>query len=176
MASEASDPQALGLMAEDADHRRPVDGILNYWSFEPAFGPWLREQRERADVSIRQVARDLDLQFTTLQRLETGHEDRPVVGVLEKLAVYLGIPLDILFERAGYRRGPLSGLFGVQDEDRAFAALVLHPDLRPVRMDPRAVGAWSALQKRQLIEFARRLEGWILRDAGRLDDLLTEEE
>lgn len=176
LAGEGATPLDLGFSGEVVDGRRLVDGFLYSWRFEPSFGPWLRAHREHRELALRQVSRDLDLSFTTLQRLETGEHDRPTVDLLERLAVHLGIPLALLFERAGYVRKPLQAHFGVQDADRDFAALLLHPTLRPVRMDPRAIAAWAPLQKRQLVEFAHLLQTWILNDAGRLDDLFDEEE
>ena len=45
-------------------------------------------------------------------------------------------------------------------DDPAFARLVLNPALRPMRMDDRWLDSFSALQKKQWVEFAKRLEAF----------------
>jgi hypothetical protein len=48
----------------------------------------------------------------------------------------------------------------VLDDDAVFARLVLHPALRPLRMDDRWLDSFSSLQKKQWVEFAKRLEAF----------------
>lgn len=47
------------------------------------------------------------------------------------------------------------------DDDAVFTRLVLHPALRPLRMDDRWIDSFSSLQKKQWVEFARRLEAFL---------------
>lgn len=46
------------------------------------------------------------------------------------------------------------------DENNAFARLVLNPALRPMRMDDRWLDSFSSPQKKQWVEFAKRLEAF----------------
>ena len=65
-----------------------------------------------------------------------------------------------VLEAAGIRVLEPHAVAAELDEDAAFASLVLHPALRPLRMDDRWLDAFSQLQKKQWVEFAKRLEAF----------------
>jgi hypothetical protein len=53
-----------------------------------------------------------------------------------------------------------TGVADELDDEGAFARLVLHPALRPMRMDDRWLDPFSSLQKKHWVEFAKRLEAF----------------
>jgi transcriptional regulator with XRE-family HTH domain/uncharacterized RmlC-like cupin family protein len=62
----------------------------------------LREARERAGLSLRQLARRLDISASALSQIETG-KSRPSVRTLYAVVSELGISLDELFDNHGSR-------------------------------------------------------------------------
>src|SRR5581483_4503567 len=57
----------------------------------------LREARERAGLSLRQLARRLDISASALSQIETG-KSRPSVRTLYALVSQLNLSLDELFD------------------------------------------------------------------------------
>jgi DNA-binding XRE family transcriptional regulator/mannose-6-phosphate isomerase-like protein (cupin superfamily) len=71
----------------------------------------LRESRELAGLSLRELARRLELSASALSQIETG-KSRPSVKTLYAIVSELGISLDELFENPGAsaaQRAPASG-------------------------------------------------------------------
>jgi transcriptional regulator with XRE-family HTH domain len=60
----------------------------------------LREARERSGLSLRQLARRLDISASALSQIETG-KSRPSVRTLYAVVSELGISLDDLFDHRG---------------------------------------------------------------------------
>ncbi len=73
------------------------------WRFEPAFGPWLRDLRERDRYSLRQLAEAAEGSPTVMARLETGEKrKRPDEDYLRRIALRLGVDVDHFLRRAGF--------------------------------------------------------------------------
>lgn len=136
------------------------------WKPQADFGPWLREQREKRGLSIRALAAETGLSFAKLQRLEAGGRQRaPSSEMILGLALFFGHPVEEMLERAGFRVDVPPDLKDALRCDESFLALVLHPKLRPIRMDDRFAESFSRLQKAQWVDFARKLEAH-LREGG----------
>jgi transcriptional regulator with XRE-family HTH domain len=59
-------------------------------------GPRLRARREEFDVSLRELARRLDISPSALSQIETG-KSRPSVGTLYAIVTELRMSMDVLF-------------------------------------------------------------------------------
>jgi transcriptional regulator with XRE-family HTH domain len=66
------------------------------------FGAYLRERREAQQLSIREVARRVGIQDTTIMRLEQGKFSAPAPDKLRRLSEVLDIPPNDLFVMADY--------------------------------------------------------------------------
>ena len=125
---------------------------------KPTFGPYLRALRVERGLSLRDAAAQLGVPFSKLQKMETGGRFRlPGPHALATIADFFGRPHAEVLHEAGIGVLWPEDMESGEARDRAFAALVLHPDLRPLRMDLAWTESFSALQKAQWIEFARRL-------------------
>ncbi len=60
-------------------------------------GPRLKEIRQKADLSLREVARQLDVSPSFVSQIENG-KSQPSVATLYGFANLLGVPMDALFE------------------------------------------------------------------------------
>ena len=93
----------------------PLDGI----------GDRLREERVRAGLSQRELARRLGLSASLISQLESG-QSRPSVGTLYSIVTELGVSLDNVIRGDGDGRSPPSD--GDVPIDRSPVA---HPGVRP---------------------------------------------
>ncbi len=84
---------------------------------EDDVGPNLRAHREQRQLSLRELARRLNLSPSALSQIETG-KSRPSVSTLYAIVSELGISLDELF---GGRQSPLTGPAGEAPKPRARA-------------------------------------------------------
>lgn len=135
-----------------------ADTAIYFREHKPTFGPYLRALRVERGLSLRDAAAQLGVPFSKLQKMETGGRFRlPGPHALATIADYYGRPHAEVFHEAGIGVLRPEDVETGEARDRAFAALVLHPDLRPLRMDLAWTESFSALQKAQWIEFARRL-------------------
>ncbi len=66
-------------------------------------GQRLRSARERQGLSLREVARRLDISASALSQIETG-KSRPSVKTLYAIVSELGLSMDQLFADAESRR------------------------------------------------------------------------
>lgn len=66
------------------------------------FGAYLRQQREARGLSIREVARRVGVQDTTILRFERGEFLAPAPDKLRRLALALDLPANDLFVMAEY--------------------------------------------------------------------------
>ncbi|HEX6131294.1 MAG TPA: cupin domain-containing protein [Actinomycetota bacterium] len=90
-----------------------------------AIGERLREERVRAGISQRELARRLGLSASLISQLESG-QSRPSVGTLYSIVTELGVSLDRVI------RGEDFAQDGASDGDvRDAGAPVVHPDERP---------------------------------------------
>ena len=163
---DAVEPTPLG---------RAMGEVAFYREHNPGFGPYLRKLREDRGLSLRDAADQVGITFAKLQKMETGGRFRiDSLALFADLAdVYLR-PREEVLEAAGIRVLEPETVADALDDEAAFARLVLHPALRPLRMDERWTDAFSALQKRQWVEFARRLEAFVHAD-GSLAQVLEPE-
>lgn len=63
-------------------------------------GPRLKEIRLKSGLSLREIARLLDVSPSFVSQIENG-KSQPSVATLYSLAKLLGVPVDVLFETAG---------------------------------------------------------------------------
>lgn len=171
------DGSAAGGMSDAA---RPVagkqyfiGGHTYYWRPTRGFGAWMRHIREAKGLNLRDAASQLGMSFSMLQRLETGALIQPTVSLLWQIVWLYGVPLEELCSRSGIEVRPVEGLVGLDDEERAFAALMLHSSLKPVAMDSHWIETWPRRHKLQLVEFAWKLERHILEGRPRVRELLA---
>ena len=63
-------------------------------------GPRLKEIRTKTGISLREVARQLDVSPSFLSQIENG-KSQPSVATLYAIAKLLGVSVDVLFEVQG---------------------------------------------------------------------------
>jgi transcriptional regulator with XRE-family HTH domain len=88
------------------------------------FGLQLRQWRNQAGLSLRELQDAVGITMGHLSRIERGHRPPPGVDKLDKLAAALGLPNEVLYEAAG--RPPIG-------TDRLGAAVVFGQALRAWR-------------------------------------------
>jgi transcriptional regulator with XRE-family HTH domain len=93
----------------------------------PLIGPWLRQQRFESGISLRELARRLDVSASLVSQIETG-KVRASVRTLYSIVSELGLSLDETFELAN-RDGRSRGV----DPDRAAGAGRSRGAARPSR-------------------------------------------
>lgn len=64
-------------------------------------GAFIRQEREKRDLSLRQLAKRVGISATYLSHIEVDHVPPPAPDKLEKIAVELGIDATDLLVRAG---------------------------------------------------------------------------
>ncbi len=148
-------------VTEPTDIGRAMGEVAFYREHNTAFGPYLRKLREERGISLRDAADQLGMTFAKLQKMETGGRFRiDSLSLFSALADVYVRPRAEVLEAAGIRVLEPHALTNELDEEAAFARLVLNPALRPMRMDDRWLDSFSALQKKQWVEFAKRLEAF----------------
>ena len=148
--SPAPAPTLLSPIARDGDT----------WVWRPRadFGPWLRDQRQAHGLTLQTAAARLGVTVTRLHKLETsGRVRAPSLELIATIAALYDREIDDVIGRAGFKMQLPAELRDAARCDETFAALVLHPALRPAFMDERWVESYSRIQKAQWVEFARRL-------------------
>ena len=65
-----------------------------------AFGPWVRGERERAGISLKDFARSIDISTAYWSRIERGLELAPKDSLIIAACKRLGIPTDRAFIEA----------------------------------------------------------------------------
>ena len=146
------------------------------WEARASFGPYLRGLREAARLSLRAASESMGVSFSYLAKLETGEKPTPpTLKVLQRIANVYGRDLRELMHEAGFRfETPAEMDAMVEGLDARFLRLVTHPDLRPMRMDAVVLELIPPLVKRQWIEFARKLEMYLLDGSSEeVDDILS---
>ena len=78
-----------------------------------------------------------------------------------------------MLERAGFRVDVPSDLKDALRCEESFAALVLHPKLRPIRMNEQFSDSSSRLQKAQWVDFARKLEAHLREGGAPVSELIN---
>lgn len=173
VARTAADTQSTPRPRGGAESSRCLGGQVFTWQHRPAFGPWLRQIRLDADLNLRDAAQRLGLSFSMLQRMETGAKVEPTVALLWRMVWLYGISLEELCLQAGLEVRFFSGSGGQDEDERAFSALILHPDLAPEGMSSHWVETWPRRHQRQLLEFASLFEAEVLAGTIRLDSFFA---
>lgn len=164
-----------GVVVEPSPLGRAVGEVSFYREHNDTFGPYLRGLREDRGLSLRDAASQLGMTFAKLQKMETGGRFRiDSLDLFQAIADLYVRPRTEVLEAAGILLLEPHALSDEPDDDEAFARLVLHPALRPMRMDDRWLDAFSPLQKRQWVEFAKRLEAFF-HAGGNLAEVLEPE-
>ena len=65
-----------------------------------AFGPWVRNERERAGISLKDFSRSIDISTAYWSRIERGLELAPKDSLIIAACERLGIPTDRAFIEA----------------------------------------------------------------------------
>jgi len=170
-----SKPEASGTVVEPTPLARAVGEVAFYREHNAEFGPYLRSLREDRGLSLRDAADQLGMTFAKLQKMETGGRFRiDSLNLLGDIADLYVRPRAEVLEAAGIRVLEPHAVAAELDEESAFAKLVLNPALRPLRMDDRWLDSFSTLQKKQWVEFAKRLEAFF-HAGGSIADVLEPE-
>ncbi len=146
------------------------------WIRSEEFGPYLLKARKEGRLSLRLAAAGIGISHSHLAKLERGQFTRALdPALLQRIADTYRLPFQEVLQKAGYRERDQSE--GVREDiDRAFANLFLHPPLRPAKLDQAALSYFSLLAKKQLLEFAQRLERYLdLEDAFSVEELQLDE-
>lgn len=125
-----------------------------------AVGERLRTQRERSDVGLRELARQIGISASALSQIETGRS-RPSVTTLYRITTALGMSLDELFDQQS-RKAPDDSL---QAASRRDGAPSNGPGLDRVREGP-----VQRAKQRGAIELESGVR-WELLTAGRDPDV-----
>lgn len=72
----------------------------------PSLGATVRKHRERAGLSIRQLAAKAEVNYAYLSRVENGTYEKPAADVLQRLAGALGIDPAKLLRFIGVKPAP----------------------------------------------------------------------
>jgi len=65
-----------------------------------AFGPWVRDERERAGISLKDFSRSIDISTAYWSRIERGLELAPKDSLIIAACKKLGLPTDRAFIEA----------------------------------------------------------------------------
>ena len=93
-------------------------------------GSRLREERERASISQRELARRLGVSASLISQIESG-QSKPSVSTLYAIVTELGVSLDYVF-RVHEHELSLATAVGADAETDGAAAPVVHPRERHV--------------------------------------------
>ncbi len=168
-------PTPAGTVVEPHPLARAIGEVAFYREHNPGFGPYLRKLREERGLSLRDAADQLGMTFAKLQKMETGGRFRiDTLHLFGDIADLYVRPRAEVLESAGIRVLEPHEITNELDEESAFARLALHPALRPLRMDERWLDSFSTLQKKQWVEFAKRLEKFF-NDGGSIAQVLEPE-
>lgn len=131
------------------------------------FGEYLKEFRERADISQEALAEEAEISSAYVSQIESGQRNPPSPPILRQMAGPLRIPYPVLLYAAGYLRDEdLQGLIlRIFDELFQFGTGRDHLDNRLREILDR----WMALDEQERRE---RLE---LTDADHFAELVVEE-
>ena len=117
--------------------RQPEDKQLEHTEF-PDIGAFIRDQRERAKLSVRRLAELADVSNPYLSQIERGLR-RPSAEVLQQVAKALRISVESLYVRAG----------------------ILSHESRPVSTVPEAIEADQALTPEQKLALRNVYDSFI---------------
>lgn len=169
----AHSPSGNGEVVRPSLFAEAMGEVAYYREHNTSFGPYLRTLRESRGLSLRDASEQLGITFAKLQKMETGGRFRiDSLQFFEMIADLYVRPRREVLQAAGIRVLEPHAITNELDEETAFSRLMLHPELRPMRMDEHWLESFSTLQKKQIVEFAKRLDKF-LQNVGRLDDILS---
>ncbi len=105
-----------------ASHAASVPGVRD-------LGAYLREQRQNAQLSVRQLSKVAGISNPYLSQIERGLR-RPSADILQALAKGLEISAESLYVQAGFLEGPVDQAAGGEDVDGVDARAALRSDPR----------------------------------------------
>jgi transcriptional regulator with XRE-family HTH domain len=85
-------------------------------SAAPSVGAQLRERRFAVGMSLRELARRIEVSPSLVSQIETG-KIQPSVRTLIAIVSELGLSVDQIFERAGLGGGPAGAMLEPPDDD-----------------------------------------------------------
>lgn len=141
----------------------PVKGLEAHgellWRPRADFGEYLRERRERVELSLRAAALELGISFTRLQKMEAGGRFKaPNLALLAKIATLYKVPTADLLRKAGFELAVPAAVQQELDFELEFDALAFDPELTPRDMDREWSDAYAPRIKKQWVEFAYNFE------------------
>jgi transcriptional regulator with XRE-family HTH domain len=145
---------------KEGRHIHTLQGMPLLWAKREAFGGWLLAQRKAARLSARAVAEKMGISHSLLVRLEAG--DRvgppPLTMLVDLAGIYRCDVRQVLHE-AGYRLEAPDDTTATDEEhiQARFAAMVLHPQLRPRTLKAEALDYIPLHIKQLWIDYARNL-------------------
>lgn len=181
MADERSKSSGDDIGAELA--RKPIyDDDFKYLGDETlrikpreSFGDFLRAERSRRGLNLRDAAGLLAVSFSFLQRVETnGRVKNPTLAFFRRVAEIYDVPINEVLRQAGAfaaydHVGP-----GGTTSDEAFVNLYWRCDaLRPERLDGPHLDYYARLQKQQIVQFALKLEAHVRRGGMSVSDIVA---
>jgi transcriptional regulator with XRE-family HTH domain len=151
------------LEPDELTQRNPTTlrGMPLLWVKREPFGGWLVAQRKAERLTVRAVAAELRISHSLVVRIEAG--DRvgpPPLDLLADLACLYRCDVRRVLHEAGYRLEAPDDLPTVTDDARVaaqFAALILHPLLRPRTLKEDALDYVPLSLKRSFVAFSRNL-------------------
>lgn len=164
------------IILKNAPPDAPPSGVAAItWEKRASFGPYLRGLRDAARLSVRAASEQIGVSFSYIAKLETGERPSPpTLKVLQRIANVYGRDLRELMHEAGFRFETPDEIDAMDESlDARFLRLVTHSELRPMRMDALVIEMIPPLVKRQWIEFARKLEMYLLDSSEEVDDILN---
>lgn len=130
------------------------------WPERASFGAYLRQLRSDSRRTLRSVATEVGIAYSYLSMLESGvRRTPPSFNVLLHISEAYRQDAGDVMERAGFRVDAARDVEeALDDTERRFRELVLHPELMPVGMNDEVIRMVPELVRRQWLEFARKLE------------------
>jgi len=125
-------------------------------------GQRLRSAREELGLSLREVARRLDISASALSQIETG-KSRPSVKTLYAIVSELGLSMDELFAEGGEDAQPAASV-PTSPEEAAARARAVFAELLPADLDTPGTWLLRILDDHEgSIEIGNRTEGgaWV---------------
>ncbi len=169
-------PSRLASPPDGSPSSEPVGRVelAIYYDFDRAgFGPYIKQLRENAGLSLRQAASHLAVPYSYIQRLETeGRARKPDLEFLEKLATLYGVGVSEMERSAGVRREELEDPLHLVHEQ--FKAIVMHPMWAPPGMTEDWLESFSVRQKRQIIQMMRQAGEQIRSGSSTPNEVLLE--
>jgi transcriptional regulator with XRE-family HTH domain len=113
------------------------------------FGGYLKSLREKAELSMGQLARQAKISQPYISQIESGQRGIPSPEILNKLATALGVPPVALLFAAGHVK---LGDLGLSDYETGFFSFMSNGN------EYRGIEAWNYLQERKRERELRKIK------------------